>query len=503
MKIFSASQIKDIDSYTISHEPIRSIDLMERAAKKCADWIRRRTNAHQTIHLFCGMGNNGGDGLAMARMLAGTNRQTKVYKVRFTDHPTEDFLANEGRLAGVRNLHAIDLYAGDTFPEVREDDIVIDAIFGNGLNRPAEGFVAELIAHVNQAGSIVIAVDMPSGLFGDDNRENNPDAIIKADYTLTFQCPKLSFMFESNQSYIGEWLVLDIGLHPDAIGSTSTQHLFISETDIRSLYKPRPKFSHKGHFGHALLIAGSRGKMGAAILSARSCVRSGAGLLTVHAPSCGYDIIQLGVPEAMSSSDTDPNFISELPRLAGFKVIGMGPGIGTNGDTQRVLKRLIQDTSCPLVLDADALNILSMNPTWLDFLPPQSVLTPHPGEFERLVGKTTTDYDRFLKGKEFARRYNLILVLKGAHTVVISPTGACYFNSTGNPGMATGGSGDVLTGMIMGWLSQGYSSSDSSIMAVYLHGLAGDFAAKGKGYEGMVAGDLVEMLPRATKKALM
>lgn len=503
MKILNAEQIREIDSYTISHEPIRSIDLMERAARKCADWIRRRSGTKETYHVFCGMGNNGGDGLAIARMLAGTNRKTKVYKVRYSDRPSDDFLANEKRLNGVRNLHAVDLNDGDDFPDIGTGDVVIDALFGNGLSRCVEGFVARLIAHINQSDAFVIAVDLPSGLFGDDNRENDYDAIIRADYTLTFQFPKLSFMFGSNQVYTGEWVVLDIGLHPDAIHSASTRYLFLEKEDIRSMYKPRNRFSHKGHYGHALLIAGSRGKMGAALLSASSCLRSGAGLLTVHVPACGYDIIQLGIPEAMSSSDTDPDVISELPKVDGYRAIGMGPGTGLHDDTQRVLKKLIQDTPCPLVLDADAINILAMNPTWLDFLPAQSVLTPHPGEFERLVGKTNTDYDRFLRGKEFAKRYNLMLVLKGAHTVVISPSGSCFFNSTGNPGMATGGSGDVLTGMIMGWLAQGYSPLESAVMAVYLHGLAGDLAAGSKGYEGMLAGDLVDMIPRAMKKTLI
>jgi len=500
MKIFDASQIKEIDAYTIAHEPINSIDLMERAARKCAEWIRPRVRSAPGVHVFCGPGNNGGDGLAIGRMLAGTGSKVTVYKIRYAGNTSHDFAINEKRLDGVKNLHSVDLYDGDTFPEIRATDVIIDAIFGNGLSRPVEGFVAGLVAQMNASGAVIMAIDLPSGLFGEDNRNNAMNAVVKADYTLTFQFPKLSFMLASNQEYVGTWYVLDIGLHPDAIISSATSNFYLEAADIQSLYHRRHKFAHKGHFGHALVLSGSKGKMGAAVLSARACLRSGAGLLSMAVPACGYEIVQSGLPEAMCICDEQDDWISQIPALQPYNAIGIGPGIGMHADTQRALKKLIQDAHCPLVLDADALNILAENPTWFDFLPAYSILTPHPKEFERMTGKAGCDYERLLRGKEFSRRYNTILLLKGAHTVVIAPDGTCYFNSTGNPGMATGGSGDVLTGMITGWMAQQYTPLQSALLAVYLHGAAGDLAAAGKAHEGLIAGDIVEMIPKAIKK---
>lgn len=502
MKIFNASKTKEIDAYTIKNEPVKSVDLMERAARKCFEWIKRRLKHDHHVHVFCGLGNNGGDGLAIARMIAGSGKKVTVYKILHAAKVSDDFLVNEKRLKGLRNLHLEAIHEGDHFPTIGDNDVVIDAIFGSGISRSLEGFLAHLVAHINASPGVVISIDLPSGLFVEDNRQNDPEAIIKADYTLTFQFPKLSFLFASNEKFVGDWHVLDIGLHPDAISNTETMHFYLDVADVQQLYRPRKKYSHKGHYGHALLLAGSRGKMGAAVLAARSCLRSGAGLLTIALPGCGYDIIQTSVPEAMCIADPDDEIIKDLPDLAVYNAIGIGPGIGLHPETQRAFKRLIQDTPCPLVIDADAINMLAENPTWLDFLPAWSVLTPHPKEFDRLTGVAACDEDRFMKGIEFSRRFQLVLVLKGAHTVVISPDGRCFFNSTGNPGMATGGSGDVLTGMILGWMAQRYTPLQSAIMAVYLHGMAGDFAFKGKGFEGLVAGDLVEMIPKAIARSL-
>jgi ADP-dependent NAD(P)H-hydrate dehydratase / NAD(P)H-hydrate epimerase len=502
MKMFNASATKEIDDYTVRNEPIKSIDLMERAARKCFEWIRRRLQQNHHVHVFCGMGNNGGDGLAIARMIAGSGKRVSVYKVMHAARASHDYLLNEKRMKGQRNLHDEVIQEGDIFPVIEDNDVVIDAIFGSGISRPLEGFAASLVAHINASPGVVISIDLPSGLFVEDNRQNDPEAIIMADYTLTFQFPKLSFLFASNEKYVGNWHVLDIGLHQDAINKTETMHFFLDVADIQEFYRPRKKFSHKGNYGHALLIAGSRGKMGAAVLAARACIKSGAGLLSIAVPGCGYDIIQTSVPEGMCITDSEADMISDLPDLQVYNAIGIGPGIGLHPETQRAFKRLIQDTPCPLVIDADAINVLAENPTWLDFLPAWSVLTPHPKEFERLAGKSGSDYDRFMKGIAFSRRYQLVLVLKGAHTVVISPDGRCYFNSTGNPGMATGGSGDVLTGMILGWMAQQYTPLQSALMAVYLHGMAGDLALKGKGFEGIVAGDLVEMVPKTIARSL-
>ncbi len=379
---------------------------------------------------------------------------------------------------------------------------MIDAMLGSGLSRPLEGLLADVVRHINASGAPVVSIDFPTGLFCEDNRQNEPKNIIRADYTLSFQLPKLAFMFASNEQYLGSWYLIDIGLHPEAIQAATTRHFYLQASEIRNLYRPRKKFAHKGHFGHAYLMAGSYGKAGAAVLAARAALRTGVGLLTVQIPSAGYGVIQTAVPEAMCVPDEQPHFISEVADLEGYNVIGTGPGLNTHDQTARALKLLIQNTSVPMVLDADALNILADNLTWCGFLPKGSVFTPHPGEFDRLAGKSANEHDRFEKAIELAHRFQVHIVLKGAHTMVVSPDGRCFFNSTGNPGMASGGSGDVLTGMIMGWLAQNYSPLHSCLMAVYLHGRAGDLAANRKGYEGLTAGDIIEQIPKAIKTTL-
>ncbi len=500
MNILNSAQIKKIDAYTIEQEPVKSIDLMERAAAKCAEWIRRRMKPYNRIHVFCGMGNNGGDGLAIARMLAGRGKSVQVYKVCHAAKASPDFVINEKRLSGLRNLHYERLAEGDSMPVIEQNDLVVDAILGNGITRKVEGLIAKVIWHINASGAVVISVDMPTGLFDEDNGENDSHSIIKADYTLTFQYPKLSFFFPSNDEFLGSWHVLDIGLLEDGIHADDITFRLMDNESLKQLYRPRKRFSHKGNYGHALLMAGSYGKMGAAVLSGSACLKSGAGLLTMFVPSSGYQIIQSVLPEAMCITDDDTHYISSIPRLDAYNAIGIGPGMGTGETVQRAFKRLIQEAACPLVIDADAINILAENPTWCDFLPKNSVLTPHPKEFERLTGKTTNDYERLMNAVRFAGRFQVILVLKGAYTAVALPDGRCYFNPTGNPGMAKGGSGDVLTGVILGWMAKNYGPVKSVMIGVFLHGSAGDLAAKGRGAEGIMARDIVDMLPKACMK---
>lgn len=502
MKILNASQIRELDAYTIRNEPVSSLELMERAARKCYDWIRRHQKKKKEVKIFCGMGNNGGDGLVIGRMLAGAGYHVRIFKLCHTDQPSEDFAANEIRLEGVANARLTEIREENDFPALSANDLVVDAILGSGLTRPLEGMLARVVQHINGSGAAVVAIDFPTGLFCEDNRDNDPKRIIQADYTLTFQFPKLAFMFSSNEKYLGSWVLIDIGLHPDAVKQAETKYHYLQASDIRSLYRPRRKFAHKGHFGHAYLMAGSYGKAGAAILAAKSAIRSGAGLLTVQIPKCGYEVLQTSVPEAMCVPDEHPHFLSGMGNLEGFNVLGIGPGIGTHDQTARALKVLIQNTTVPMVLDADALNILADNLTWCGFLPKGSVFTPHPGEFDRLAGKTTDDHDRLEKAIELAHRFQVHIILKGAHTVVVSPDGRCFFNSTGNPGMATGGSGDVLTGMVLGWLAQNYSPLHSCLMAVYLHGRAGDLARVRKGDEGLIATDIIANLPTAIKTTM-
>ncbi len=502
MKILNAEQIRDIDTHTMEREPISSVDLMERAAGKCYEWIRRNMRKKRVVKVFCGMGNNGGDGLVIARMLAGTGYKLRVYKILHSFRASADFLANEKRLGGVKNLHLEELGEEDLLPDIQKDDLVVDALLGSGLSRPLEGLLASVVQHINASGATVVSIDFPTGLFCEDNRRNIDKNIVRANYTLSFQLPKLAFIFASNAKYLGEWFLIDIGLDRDAIQYAETKYFFLQASDIRPLYRPRRKFAHKGHYGHAYLMAGSLGKAGAAVLASRAVLRSGAGLLTTHVPGCARDVIQTAVPEAMCVVDEQAQFISSVAELDRFNVIGAGPGMGTHEQTAKALKLLIQNATVPMVLDADALNILSENHSWCGFLPKGSIFTPHPGEFDRLAGKTSDEHDRLDKARELAHRFQVHIVLKGAHTAVISPDGRCWFNSSGNPGMATGGSGDVLTGIILGWMAQNYSPLYSCLMGVYLHGRAGDLAANRKGQEGLIAGDIIDEIPKATKTTL-
>jgi len=497
MKILPIDKIRAADAYTIEHEPIPSIDLMERAATQLFKWITKHVDKTHPFILFAGPGNNGGDGLALGRMLGETGYEVKIYIVRYTDKTSEDFQVNYDRAVQLPNISVSDIRKVEDFPEIEEEYVVIDAIFGSGLTRPIKGFIAEIIEKINNSPAVKVAIDAPSGIFSDNSSVHNKGAIVRADYTLSFQFPKLAFMMPENDPFVGEWHVLDIGLHHEYINSVTTNNFFSVKEDVVPIIKKRRKFSHKGTFGHALLIAGSYGKMGAALLAAEACLRSGVGLLHVHIPKVGYQIMQTALPEAMISLDRYDNYFSEVPDLGLCNTVGIGPGLGTEHQSQMALKLLIQEFTAPMVFDADALNILSENPTWLAFLPAGSILTPHPKEFERLAGKWDSDFEKMEKQRDFAKRHNLYVVLKGAHTSISTPDGKCYFNSTGNPGMATAGSGDVLTGIITGLLSQGYTPGQAAVLGVYLHGLSGDIAAKKLGQEAMIAGDMVKLLGKA------
>jgi ADP-dependent NAD(P)H-hydrate dehydratase / NAD(P)H-hydrate epimerase len=497
MKILNTQQIRDTDKYTIENEPIASIDLMERASKAFFDQVKKRLKKQDKIIIFCGMGNNGGDGLAVARMLINSGYDVSVYKIIHSDKSSPDFALNEERLKKLRKANFTEVSHITELPLISEKDIVIDALFGSGLTRPLEGFPAEVVRHINKSKARVIAIDLPSGLFGEDNTDNISENIIRADYTFTFQLPKLSFMFPENDVYLGQWQVLDIGLNQDFINRQDTPYHFLLKEDLVPFYKYRRKFDHKGNFGHALLIAGSYGKSGAAVLAGKAALKTGAGLLTTHVPAANYVIQQTSIPEGMVSIDENEKFFSGIRNPENWTAIGIGPGLDKDPATQNALKLIIQNVSQPMVLDADALNILAENPTWLSFLPPGSILTPHVGEFERLAGKCINGWERLEKARDFAFRFRCYVVLKGAHTAVITPDKQVLFNSTGNPGMATGGSGDVLTGMILGLLAQGYSPQYSSVAAVFLHGLSADLAVRRKPAESLLAGDIINFIERA------
>jgi len=498
MKILPVENIREADAYTIKHEPISDIDLMERAASECFYWCITNVPHDKKIFVFCGPGNNGGDGLVIARMMVLKGYIVTVLLTGPDDRLSQSCSKNYQRFKEIPGSDLRLIQKGDILPEIQENDVIIDSLLGSGLARPVKDFIADIISHINQSKALVISVDVPSGLFCDEtNCGKIKSKIVQADYTLTFAPPKLALFFQENDQYFGDWKLLDIGIMQEFMDSVVVKNFYLDEQDIKKILKKRNKFSHKGAFGHAFLICGSLGKMGAAVMAARASLRSGAGLVTVRVPSKGTSIIQTAVPEAMISIDPHEDYLSEIPDLRAYTSIGAGPGIGTSGQTARTLKLLIQNAGQPLIFDADAINILSENKTWLGFLPKNSIFTPHPKEFERLAGKSNNQFDRNLLQREFSIKYQSYVVLKGAHTVITSPEGICYFNSTGNPGMATGGSGDVLTGIITGLKAQGYSSLESCLIGIYIHGLAGDLALADKGYEALIAGDIIDNLGKA------
>ena len=497
MKILTVEQIRQADAYTIEHEFIKSIDLMERAANACVDWILANKKPSENIYkIFCGLGDNGGDGLAIARLLSDRKIQVHVFVIKHSDKYSDDFKLNEERL---KNIPVTHIGSVEQINSIKLDkkDIVVDAIFGSGLNRSPSGIATDVINKINSSGCKVIAIDVPSGFSSAFAKESKLNVCIKADVTLKFQLPLLDFMLPQNEKHIGHFVILDIGLSREFIKSISTDYYFVTLDDIKKIIKPRAKFSHKGSFGHALIIAGSYGKMGAAVMCVKACMRTGAGLTTTHVPKSGYVIMQKTLPEAMVSIDSHEEFIGDNVKLEKYNAIGVGPGIDTNKQTQNMLKLLIQNSKLPLVIDADALNILSENKTWLSFIPKESILAPHPKEFERLTEKASDDYERLDLLRQFSIRFGVYVVLKGAHTTVACPDGKLFFNSTGNPGMAKGGSGDVLTGVITSLLAQSYRTDDSAIMGVYLHGLAGDIASHKQGEQSMLATDIIDNLGEA------
>lgn len=493
MKILSIEDIRALDEYTIKHEPIASIDLMERASQAFCDWFIGNVFS-KNIAVVCGTGNNGGDGLAIARILEKKDYEIDVFIVGDIEKGSPDFKLNWDRLDEKPQLLA------DELPEIKPDAVVIDAIFGSGLSRPVSGHYAAVIDHLNTLPNTIISVDIPSGLFADKVSEG--ESIIEASATITFQQPKLAFMFPESYPFVGEWVAVDIGLSQKYIDTCITQHYYLEGDEIKTLVQPLPKFSHKGSNGHGLIIAGSFGKMGAAVLATKAALRSGIGLLSVHIPNSGNDIMQVSVPEAMTIPDISDDHISELPDIEKYSAIGVGPGLGKHVSTVKALGELLRSVSKPMVLDADALNIISENQELLELIPKGSILTPHPKEFERLVGSWSNDFDRLDKLKQFAQRFDFIVVLKGAHTAIASDDGKVYFNSTGNPGMGKGGSGDVLLGVLTALVAQGYSTIEAAKIGVFLHGLAGDIAADTYHERGMIASDIIEMIPQAYHELL-
>jgi len=468
---------------------------MERAANACVNWLEAQRKLDNVFSIFCGKGNNGGDGLAIARLLTERSCPVSVHILEFGHKGTEDFQINLARLhqttAQIRFIQN-----EETIPDILPNELLIDALFGSGLNRPLEGVTASLIRLINDSPNEVISIDIPSGLYVDKSSRGNP--IVSADHTLSFQCYKPAFLVAENEPWVGRLELLDIGLLPGFLDNLSSENTLVDLDFARTLYKPRKSFAHKGNFGHALLIAGSYGKMGAALMAARACLRSGCGLLTCHIPSSGMPILQTALPEAMLDIDRDEKLNTALTAdLSKFNSVGIGPGLGIEDRTKTFFLSLLKKRRNPLVIDADGLNLLAEDKKNIPLLPPYSILTPHPKEFERLFGPAENDFARIALAREQAKITQSVIVLKGHYTFIAVPGGMGFYNSTGNPGMAKGGSGDVLTGIITGLLAQGYTSIESAILGVFVHGLAGDMAEQHYGEVALLPTDMIECLGKA------
>lgn len=497
MKIFNKENIYKADKITIKNQNIESEVLMERAAIQIFGWLKTQLQENfPTIHLFCGIGNNGGDGLALARLLLNDGYEVEVYVVNFSDKRSDDFLLNLARLKE-NKLWPEFIGENSDLPQLPEGDIVIDAIFGIGLNRSAAGWIKELIQHINTSKTYVIAVDVPSGLYL-DKAPDDKEAIVKANTTITFQFPKLVFFLPETAEFAGNVEIVDLGLDREFINTTTSEAFLISRNDAQRLYKPRAKFAHKGDFGHCLIVGGSYGKIGSVVLATKAALRAGAGKVTSLVPECGYDILQSTVPEAMVITAFNDNFL--IPTEINFKpqssVFGIGAGKGKK--TAKFLEQLLTDAHSPLLIDADGINILAEHTDLLELLPEKSILTPHPGELKRLLGDWKDDFEKLKKAKDFSKKYKVVLVIKGAFSITIADDNL-YINTTGNPGMATAGSGDVLSGIISSLVAQGYDATIAAVFGVYLHGKAGDYAAQENGFEFVIAEDIVNNLGNAYK----
>ncbi len=491
-KILPVNKIQEADQFTIDNEPIASVDLMERAVSMLVTEIENHFEKETVFTLVCGPGNNGGDGLALARLLHHRGYDCNVYLWK-AKKLSEDNQINYNRLKEIPAIPLHIIQEASDIPDFKDGNIIIDALFGSGLTREIQGLPAKIIEQMNATHIPIISIDIPSGLFVDQSNLNKKGAVVRPWIIYTFQFPKLSLLLPENEVYNQNWMVIPIGLHPDYIQQVACRDFLLEAEDINHVLHVRKKFSHKGNYGHALLIAGSKGKMGAAVLSAKACMRTGVGLLTAHIPQRGEVIIQTAVPEVMVDLDEHMDYITGITLSQSFSAIGIGPGIGKNKATENMLKLLIQNHQhTPLIIDADGINILSENKTWLSFLPKDTIITPHPKEFERLAGKSSNNFQRLEKQRELSVKYAIFIVLKGAHTSISCPDGTVYFNNTGNPGMATAGSGDVLMGMILSLLGQGYTAKQACVIGVWMHGLSGDKAMQKKGVESLMASDIIQ-----------
>lgn len=498
MKLFASTQIRELDTYTIEHEPIRSIDLMERAARAIVRAITARWDTSTSVIVFAGPGNNGGDALAVSRMLSQQGYDVRVWLFNINNRLSDDCSINRQRIEEAGKVEFHEVINEFDPPVLSAGMLVIDGLFGTGLSKTLAGGFSALVKYINQSEATVVSIDMPSGLMSEDNTYNVDANIIRADLTLTLQNKKLAFLFAENQKFIGRLEILDIQLSEEGMRRIDSQYTILTHNEATRLLRPRSPFAHKGSMGNVLMVAGTYGMAGAAILAARACLRSGTGKLTLHTPRCNNDILQISVPEAVLQHDKDEHIYTEAVDAAAFDALAIGPGLGQQESSAIAMITQVRRTQAPVVLDADALNILATHRAWLQQLPKNVVLTPHPKEFDRLNGTQSTDsFDRLSKARDLSERLQAFIILKGHYSALCTPDGRVCFNSSGNAGMATAGSGDVLTGIIAALLGRGYPHKDACLLGMYLHGLAGDLAAQSIGMESLTATDIINHLPQA------
>lgn len=493
-KILNVKQIYQADKATIKKNKITALDLMEHASEICFNWINNRLQGNPIkIHIVCGTGNNGGDGLVIARHLKKHGYHIQTYIVNCDNERSADFLFNYEKLKELGSW-PIMINCDTEFPSIAENDMVIDAIFGIGLNRAPKGLIKDVIQHINKSKAYVLSIDFPSGLFADKTIKDR-DSVIKSFQVLTFQNPKLAFLLPENEEFCTNWEVIPIGLDQEFIADLKSDHYLTEKQDVLNIYKLRNKFSHKGNYGHSLIIGGSFGKIGAVSLAAKAALKIGSGLVTSYIPKCGYSILQTSIPEIMVEVDTE-NDLQHFNFKTNATSIGIGVGMGTSAKTIVGFSNFLKNNSIPLVVDADALNIISANKSLLKLLPKNSILTPHLKELERLIGKWGNDFQKLKKLQLFTKKHHLIIVLKGHYTAVVHNE-RIHFNTTGNPALATAGSGDVLTGIITGLIAQKYGAFEASILGVYLHGLTADMAMQDMVYETFTASNIIDYLSNA------
>ena len=489
MKILSSEQIRIVDAETIKKEGISSLELMKRAATAFYNWfIENYSNKHTSILIFSGIGNNGGDGLVFARLLHKSGYNVKVCLVEYNENYSEDCAHNLRRVKAEK-IPLKKIFNADLIPDISKFDVIIDGVFGTGLSREVKGVAADVIQLINSSRKPVISIDVPSGLFLD----RQTSFAVKASETVTFQIPKIALYLPENQLFTGNVTVVDIGLNEQAIDETESDIFFIQKKDISPLIKPLSKFAHKGTQGHSLLIGGSLGKIGSVCLASKAALKTGCGLITAYIPKCGMFILQNNFPEAMAIQDKNEEHITSIEYDIKPDAIGIGIGLGNHSETEEAIHKFLRNNNTPLIVDADGLNILSRNKKWISLLSPNSILTPHPKELSRLIGNWSDDFDKIQKTRQFAQKYNLIVIVKGAYTLIIDSE-KIYVNSSGTPALATAGSGDVLTGILTSLLAQGYSSLEAAKLGVYIHGLTADLKKNSIHSKAFIASDIIDTI---------